>query len=943
MVFRVDERVECYYDDGWYAGVIHHLNKDGTFFVAFDDGDELPDASADEIRSPTTLGGGGSPERGSANVYNTAPSSSYKANDEERSYSDILAAFMPRNLEGFGGGSRDPEASAPANANRAVVLSNVEDFLLPGHDDRYLIRRNRVPDAKATPENRLAHVLTQAAMMDHIRTMQTLYRDADDELQLEQELRFDNPGAKIPTQVLVERLCEKRARALALIRVCRGDDSLATLRAHVDLANTYALRGLWPQVSTQMETCTKKLLSVSAARRAGFAQLSFEHFLSYSTAALVERVFRVLRTQAVQNGGQISASICETLLIECEDILRAGDNGASNHLPHTSDTTQKLRLQALDLVTLLKGFILSFPDGAHPSWGAVVNFLRDAQECPVFSKWGEAVQKVLLPQNTAAVGTAFQLADPLNKGVAHPRELAACLCRCPTTVRIPGTTSVVGLLRNMDIEVPLSIDRQTGSVDHVASRLARGGYQDGGGSSNKEIVYELPLAWDEVLALYVLKGETDPFELLHIQQLAMRGIYDMFTNNLSAAEGSMREAIVNVSKAGLDESTAACELYNSIAQLMIMKHRDWHAQKKTRCRQEAQRWLESPAAAPELEEEIASLVHTAEVQTATKVPGKDKAIRKATQALTREQAAARAKLVLLRARARHLARQEEDPTLPSVEAAFRYLNKSYDILTRVHGATHPALGAAALAVASVQNMVDALPGAEEWLRRAITIMEDVSPIPVRALSFAHIQLSQVLTRLDRREEALDVLARAAAFHTDRAREGILARALDRRGTAAPHQVPMAQSPSTSKAIAARYSSSEISQALPLARGNMLYEDIVLAIELSGRLSGLRLQVQGRRQAAEQAQATAELAESAFGWDSAEAIKARKELGMRCAAAGDWPRAVANFTKSLEGHEILYGKSDPKVIEVRGLLDKALEERVVDTSALHTSPPRTAAV
>ena len=939
MGYRQDERVECYYDDGWYPGVIRAVNSDGTYFVSFDDGDELPDAINDEIRSPMTLGMG-SPGR---DMKMNVPSSS-GAGGEERSYADILSAFMPKKLDTLG----QTEASVPAN--RAVILSNVENFLLPGHDERYLIRRNRVPDDKATPENRLEHVLTQAAMVDHIRTMQTLYRDADDELQLEQELRFDNPGAKIPTQDLVERLCEKRCRALALIRLCYGDDSLAMLRAHVDLANAYALRGLWPQVTTQMQSCQKKLLSVAAIRRADVTAISVEHYEAYTTAALVERFFRILRQQAVQNGGQISPNVCETLLMECESILRDG-SAAANGSQATSETSRRLRRQSLDLVTILKGFIVTTPDGRMPSWGAVIDYLRSPISCPVFTEWMAVVRSAVLPQNVAAVLTAFQLADPLNKGVAHPRELATCLCRSPTSVRIPGTSGVVGLLRNMVIEVGLSLDRQTGTVDEVASRvMAAGGGVGGSGSARnhdgtdrvetvKKIVYELPLAWDEVMALYVLKGEDDPFELLQVQILAMRGICDMFTNKLNSAEKNMRDAIVNISKASLDESSAACELYNSIAQLMIMKHREWHAQKKARCRQEAQAWLDSPDAATELEEEVTSLIEGAHAAAASKVPNKDKAIKKATQALTREQATARAKLVLLRARTRHLARQEEDPTLPSVEAAFRYLNKSYDILTRIHGATHPALGAAALAVASVQNMVDALSGAEEWLQRAICIMQDITPVPVRALSFANIQLSQVLTRLDRREEAMTVLQRAAAFHSDRAREGLLARALDRRGAAAPNKVPMPESPSASKAITARYSSSEISQALPLARGNMLYEDIVLALELSGRLAGLRLLVQGRRQAAEQAEETASLAEAAFGWDSAEAVKARKELGMRCASAGDWSRAVANFTKSLEGYEILYGKNDPKVVEVKALLNKALGERVIDTANLATSPPR----
>jgi hypothetical protein len=51
-MYHKNQVVEAYYDDGWYGGVIHKLNDDGSFVVHFDDGDVADDIRLDEIRIP---------------------------------------------------------------------------------------------------------------------------------------------------------------------------------------------------------------------------------------------------------------------------------------------------------------------------------------------------------------------------------------------------------------------------------------------------------------------------------------------------------------------------------------------------------------------------------------------------------------------------------------------------------------------------------------------------------------------------------------------------------------------------------------------------------------------------------------------------------------------------------------------------------------------------
>lgn len=51
-MYQKNQVIEAYYDDGWYSGVIHKTNEDGTYVVHFDDGDVADDIRPDEIRLP---------------------------------------------------------------------------------------------------------------------------------------------------------------------------------------------------------------------------------------------------------------------------------------------------------------------------------------------------------------------------------------------------------------------------------------------------------------------------------------------------------------------------------------------------------------------------------------------------------------------------------------------------------------------------------------------------------------------------------------------------------------------------------------------------------------------------------------------------------------------------------------------------------------------------
>jgi hypothetical protein len=46
-----------------------------------------------------------------------------------------------------------------------------------------------------------------------------------------------------------------------------GDESLESLRASVDLASSYALQGMWPQVTEHMAIASQKLITVASQKK----------------------------------------------------------------------------------------------------------------------------------------------------------------------------------------------------------------------------------------------------------------------------------------------------------------------------------------------------------------------------------------------------------------------------------------------------------------------------------------------------------------------------------------------------------------------------------------------------------------------------------------------------------------------------------------------------
>ena len=403
------------------------------------------------------------------------------------------------------------QPSTPA-VDTSLILGRVEDYLLPqvdfyNHWTSGRRQRQREANGPAAashfevsglcPLTRLDDILYQVALADHIRTMQTMYRDAHDEHRLVADLRSDHPHTTLPTKQLLTKITEGRARIQALCRLCHGDESVEMLRATVDLASAYALQGMWQQVSEHMAAASQRLVSVTAPQRREAQVL--QAIAAREAAAKVEATFRCLRSHARANSGQVTRQFLRELLVELAAVAKIvaenGDGAAAGLAggaggvggPGASADAGPLG-QPTQLAALLHAFFLRFageqhgadddllygrprgsregharlPRKAVPSWGDVVDFLR--HDCLLFRHWIREMEAGVLPQNRAVLLLPFRQADKQQRGAAHPQQLAYYLARVPSAAKAIAGSAVTKRLQALKIDVPLLIYAATGDI-----------------------------------------------------------------------------------------------------------------------------------------------------------------------------------------------------------------------------------------------------------------------------------------------------------------------------------------------------------------------------------------------------------------------------------------------------------------------------------------------
>jgi tetratricopeptide (TPR) repeat protein len=753
-------------------------------------------------------------------------------------------------------------------------------------------------DLKLTPRQRLEHTCLQVCLADHIKTMQTMYRDPDDDLQVCLTMRSGGlPGIKLPAKLLQERILEGQIRIVALCRLCYGDNSLEYIRAKNDLISSFAQQGLWSQAKEAVDeahTVLLRMCELPSLREGYVASLKNSRL----TAMIVGATLRVLRAHVAHNFGHVTIEVVKTLIGELGKLpittlskSTIGDIAASNH--YLDSVTR--------LIASVHEFIGQYNNchGKSPSWGATMDFFR--QRCLPMRELMMVVEDAVLPQYRASLLLTFQQCDRLNKRIAHSVQLSQLLHHVHNTSRAIAGCGIVKYLQQLKTEISLQIDTVKECVVDVsmskahASRLFK--YED----SNLEcavVAYELPVSYEEVLGYIVSEQDVDAveFEMSHL--LTLKGIVQIFSGQLTESEVTIREALRYLEQQGLEMEVVACELYNTIAQLMIVKFRQAESKKKAQLKKAASAWLLTEHGRRELREQMKII--RAHYMTKNMI-----VISAAESELKARNYLMKNKMKEIKKFSVYDENGDLSPPIKMVDAAYRYVVRSFDILDSVYGQSHPAVATACLAVASVLTMAEKYGDAREWLSRALRAMEKLIPVPVRSIAYAQTQLSKVLQEGQYAEEAITVLSRAVMFYS----------------TSATDRLNYIYSTSNPGNVAAR-----MFKGKPYPAGLQPYDDADQAIMLGNQLVQMHFDRGGFWPAAEQAELLAELAELAYGWDSPESAELLKQAGEKYSAVKDFGKATSHFKRCLETMECLFDKSDPRCLDVSKRIQKINEER-----------------
>lgn len=363
------------------------------------------------------------------------------------------------------------------------ILFLIEQFLLPGADDRYLpVNMKKRRNICTSPSARLDHILYQVSLADYIRMTQIMYRDIEDDQCLAPELRVGDTTIKLPTKHLIQKISEGRSRILALSRCCYEENSFETLRALVDLTSSYALQGMWPQVNDNVDQISYLLSRKEIAGDADHERQRLKKQNSKRAAQKVNCCYKLLRNHAILNRGCISPLFLKEL--ESELSPRTRENSIVEELIHDKESYFIGSNQVTELMEELRIFFKlklqntldndqnTLKDNVEKrhrelifSWGDVVNFFRE--DSLVMQKWMEEVEGSLLPQNRAALHLPFRTCDEQRKGIVHPHQFCEALMRFSNALKVIAGTTLLKQLRNLDIAMPILINRKTGSICNV--------------------------------------------------------------------------------------------------------------------------------------------------------------------------------------------------------------------------------------------------------------------------------------------------------------------------------------------------------------------------------------------------------------------------------------------------------------------------------------------
>ena len=286
---------------------------------------------------------------------------SFKSSPHNRSDNDIEQALNALTTSDFTDSQNSDETPIDDS-----LLHSIEDFLLPSFDNLYFTQLTQDHEDNLIPMRRLEYMMLQTTLAEHIRSMQCLYMDTEDELMLCKQIRMSVEGfnVKLTTPQLMEKITEGRARIVALIKLNYGLNSHHRIRSVLDLANCYALQGLWEQVSDYVKVAATMLQDPVFLQSAG--NLTRKRL----EARLMCIIFSCIRDHCILNNGQVT----ETLLDDLQKLMADEiERYKASQLGYFVDN-DRCELYSHGILTSVKDFLVQTRYGGSDVYHHFVSF-----------------------------------------------------------------------------------------------------------------------------------------------------------------------------------------------------------------------------------------------------------------------------------------------------------------------------------------------------------------------------------------------------------------------------------------------------------------------------------------------------------------------------------------------------------------------------------------
>ena len=261
-----------------------------------------------------------------------------------------------------------------------------------------------------------------------------------------------------------------------------------------------------------------------------------------------------------------------------------------------------------------------------------------------------SVQRSIAPNSFAVLIMLLLAVDTTKRGVLQPSQLMQELKDLAPATRLTVGTGLMSWLQKMNTDVRVLVNTRDQCISDVI--LGKTEYEP----HHRRLTFTLPIAFEELVAKYACDNMDDNIDLFKSKLLTLEGMIHVFNKELSLAQESFILSLKILEGTSFDMEVVACELYNSIAQLMVTKHRDWNEENKKRVRAECMAWLSSSDGQLALQLEIVKLT---------------KANTKMARRMNQDEIDVKAYKNIYQARVKSKLAGTVDPTVTSVEAASR--------------------------------------------------------------------------------------------------------------------------------------------------------------------------------------------------------------------------------------------------------------------------------